>query len=169
MTPEITDIPIPLEAQLSPNDQYTNFDVPIFKALNGWNTILPFLQPGNFLVVFESIRKPNATDNQPIGKLLEQADAAAYEEVTSMPGFLGYFRGPLDNTSGACRSFCIWEDEATAKISGQQPKHQDAVNLTSTAYDQYRVRRYTVVESNGQLMFEGVFPRRDQRGENNEK
>ncbi len=151
-----------LEGQLKPRETYTDFRTPIFEALVGWEPIVTRLAPGNYFVVFESTRKQSAMNGSLIEKKLEEADAQAYREVSQMPGFRGYYRGQLDIKTRKCRSFCVWENEESARASGKQPKHQEAIRLTNGAYEQYDVKRYVVIGVKGSLRFEQVFPRRDQ-------
>src|SRR5919107_3863610 len=69
-----------------------------------------------YLVVFRSVRRPNADLD-----LLRERDERAYEKALESGGLLRYFKGEA-NELGECLSFCLWETrEQAIEAAGAGP------------------------------------------------
>lgn len=103
-----------------------------------------------YLVVFRSVRRPNADLD-----LLREHDDRAYEEAVKSGGLLRYFKGDA-NEQRECLSFCLWEDrEAALRASGGKI-HVEATGITAEMYESYRLERYELTNqagSGGDLTF----------------
>lgn len=137
-------------------NKYVDFNLPVYKIFSGWDRLVPYLNDGNYFVVFESKRKRFPF----LDELLNFADYFAYREAKKMPGFRGYYRGELDKETHLCRSFCIWENRDSARVSAKQPNHRKAMLFTKFAFDLYRVRRYIVRKKGTKVVFRQYFPER---------
>ena len=93
-----------------------------------------------YMVAFRSIRRVGADEER-----LTQYDDMAHREAERAPGFVSYFKGPVDR-DGTCLSFCLWDSRAEARAAAGRPDHLEAVRLIGEMYQAYtleflRVRR----------------------------
>src|SRR5579872_1155127 len=137
-------------------EKYVDFDLPVYKIFKGWNRLEPYLQDGNYLVVFESKRKRYPF----LDELLNFADYFSYREAKKMPGFRGYYRGELDKDTHRCRSFCVWQTRDSARTGAKQPNHRKAMLMAKFAFDLYRVKRYIVKKQGNKIGFKEYCPQR---------
>ncbi|SRR5258708_4493127 len=128
--------------RLYPNFSFFDFQVAFYLALGGFETLYPHLQEGMCFVVFESEQYPDVDKNS-----LHDLDYAAFLEAKQQEGFKGYYRGPMDNTTKLCRSFCLWENPAAAHATLSFPEHKVAAGSAHQMYKTFNVRRY-IVEKN---------------------
>jgi hypothetical protein len=84
-----------------------------------------------YLVAFRSIQQPTADQ----ARLIEY-DHLAHLEASGSPGFVHYFKGPLD-PERACLSFCIWASRSDARRAAGKPSHREAVTLVRDMYESY--------------------------------
>lgn len=114
------------------------------------------LLPGQqlYLVVFRSQRKPGLSEDDI--ELLTQADHAAHQEAhgrrdeNGKRALLHYYKG-LPDPAGYCVSWCVWTDEAIAKLAvGKHPKegnpegmaHFEAMKLAYQTYQRFGLQTY---------------------------
>ena len=107
-----------------------------------------------YMVAFRSIRRVGADEER-----LTQYDDMAHREAERAPGFVSYFKGPVDR-DGTCLSFCLWDSRAEARAAARRPDHLEAVSLIGEMYQAYtleflRVRR---VDADAALQFEPYDP-----------
>lgn len=120
--------------------------LPIAEAFN-WPDLADAIGPGEwYLVAFRSIVKPGADLDR-----LCAFDDNAHHEASGAPGFVHYFKGPLD-TDGSCMSFCLWNSRSEARAAAGQSHHRAAVTIIGESYSQYvleflRVRRSAMAAS----------------------
>ncbi|HEX7041935.1 MAG TPA: hypothetical protein VF189_01685 [Patescibacteria group bacterium] len=138
-------------------EKYVDFNLPVYKIFSGWERLLPYLNDGNYFVVFESKRKRYPL----LDELLNFADYFAYREAKKMPGFRGYYRGELDKKTNLCRSFCVWDKRESARNSAKKPNHKKAMLLTKIAFDLYRIKRYIVKKKGKKVLFEEYIPQKN--------
>jgi hypothetical protein len=106
-----------------------------------WSECTDALGTGEwYLVAFRSIVKPGADLER-----LCAFDDNAHHEAAGAPGFVHYFKGPLD-TDGSCMSFCLWTSRAEARAAAGLSHHRAAVTIIGETYSLYnleflRVRR----------------------------
>ncbi len=116
--------------------------LPVAEAFT-WEACAGAIDPGEwYLVAFRSIVKPEAD----LERLCE-FDEQAHVEASQAPGFVHYFKGPLDQ-DGSCMSFCLWTSRADARAAAGKTHHRAAVSIIGETYAQYtleflRVRRTT--------------------------
>ena len=102
----------------------------------GWPAIAGYHFDQLYLVVFRSVRRPDADLD-----LLRWFDDLAYAEALRSGGLLRYFKGDADER-GHCLSFCLWESrEAALRASGGK-KHEQAASITARMYVSYDLERY---------------------------
>ena len=77
-------------------------NLPIERGFD-WPAIAGFSFDTLYLVVFRSVRRPDADLD-----LLRWYDDLAYAEALQSGGLLRYFKGDADER-GHCLSFCLWE------------------------------------------------------------
>lgn len=97
-----------------------------------------------FVVVFRSIRNPNANS-----ELLYNADRLAHEEAKESGGLLKYWYGDL-NEHRECLATCIWASLEFAHLAIVKPLHQKAVKLASEMYETYDLERYSILKRKGE-------------------
>jgi hypothetical protein len=120
--------------------------LPVAEAFN-WPDVAEVLGPGEwYLVAFRSIVKPDADLDR-----LRVFDDNAHHEASGAPGFVHYFKGPLD-TDGSCMSFCLWTSRSEAREAAGLSHHRAAVTVIGETYSQYvleflRVRRSATAAS----------------------
>ncbi len=101
-----------------------------------WSTIADHPFDRLYLVVFRSVRRPDADLD-----LLRWYDDLAYAEALGSGGLLRYFKGDADGR-GHCLSFCLWESrEAAVRASGGK-QHGRAADITARMYVSYDLERY---------------------------
>lgn len=117
--------------------------LPVADAFN-WSDCAEAAGSGEwYLVAFRSIVKPGADLDR-----LRVFDDNAHREASRAPGFVHYFKGPLD-ADGSCMSFCLWDSRAEARAAAGLAHHRAAVTIMGETYSQYnleflRVRRPAV-------------------------
>jgi hypothetical protein len=107
-----------------------------------------------YMVAFRSIRRHGADEER-----LTFYDDLAHREAEGAPGFVSYFKGPVD-VDGTCLSFCLWDSRAEARAAAGRPDHLEAVSLIGEMYEAYtleflRVRR---TSADAPLQFEPYDP-----------
>jgi hypothetical protein len=122
--------------------------LPIAEAFD-WTHIGQQLGAGEwYLVVFRSIRWADADDER-----LTAYDERAHLEAAGSPGFVHYFKGPLDR-DGSCLSFCLWQSRADARAASAMPLHVEAVSILNEMYESYNLELLRVSGSgDGRLDF----------------
>ncbi|QYJ14976.1 hypothetical protein Rxycam_00787 [Rubrobacter xylanophilus DSM 9941] len=120
--------------------------LPVREAF-GWEEVLGGLEGRVHLVAFRSVRREDADE-----ELLERLDRLAYEEASTAPGFLHYFRGPL-SPGRECLSFCLWESAEHARTAASGVLHELAAGAASRMYECYVLERYEVVFGEAGLSF----------------
>jgi hypothetical protein len=106
-----------------------------------WDACLRDVSPGEwYMVAFRSIRRADADEAR-----LTMYDDWAHTEAMGAPGFVHYFKGPV-NAQGQCMSFCLWTSRQAARAAAGQPSHVEAAALTFESYaafslEFHRVRR----------------------------
>jgi hypothetical protein len=106
-----------------------------------WDAVSADLPPGEwYMVAFRSVRRPDVDDAR-----LAAYDDWAHEEASRAPGFFYYFKGPAASDR-TCMSFCFWNSRAEARAASGQPKHRDAVKLTSETYERYTLEFHRVTK-----------------------
>lgn len=114
--------------------------LPVADAFN-WSDCAEMIGSGEwYLVAFRSIVKPGADLDR-----LCAFDDNAHHEASQAPGFVHYYKGPLD-TDGSCMSFCLWNSRAEARAAAGLAHHRAAVTIIGETYSLYnleflRVRR----------------------------
>lgn len=120
--------------------------LPVADAFN-WPDCAAVIDPGEwYLVAFRSVVKLGADLDR-----LRDFDDNAHHEASGAPGFVHYFKGPLD-TDGSCLSFCLWNSRAEARAAAGLSHHRAAVTIIGETYSQYnleflRVRRSAIATS----------------------
>lgn len=114
--------------------------LPIQKGFD-WSAVAGYPFDALYLVVFRSVRRPAADLD-----LLREYDDRAYEEALRSGGLLHYFKGEA-NEQGQCLSFCLWEDQESARRASGGKLHQDAARITAEMYESYRLERYEMTNS----------------------
>ncbi len=136
--------------QLSPiNPDYAN--LPIREGFNWSSCLRPLPFDLLYLVVFRSVRRPDADID-----LLREHDDRAYAEAQSSGGLLRYFKGDADDR-GACLSFCLWESRDLAVAASGGTSHQAAAEITVRTYESYELERYDVMKDDeGSITFRWI-------------
>ncbi len=132
-----------LRALVPHSTYYTDLTVSIFDAFSGWENVIPFLEEGNFVVVFESKRRVDADL-----ETLERLDESAHKIAAQSPGYKGYFQGQIDKETRICRSFCIWENIDSSRFATTSPEHREAMQVAIRMYDLFNLRRFLVRKNN---------------------
>jgi hypothetical protein len=120
--------------------------LPVADAFN-WADCAEAIDPGEwYMVAFRSIVKPGADLDR-----LRVFDDNAHHEASGAPGFVHYFKGPLD-TDGSCMSFCLWNSRSDARGAAGLAHHRAAVTIIGETYSLYnleflRVRRSAIATS----------------------
>lgn len=115
--------------------------LPLAAAFN-WSDCAGAMDPGEwYLVAFRSIVKLGADLDQ-----LRVFDDNAHDEAGRAPGFVHYFKGPLD-TDGSCLSFCLWNSRAEARAAAGLSHHRAAVTIIGETYSQYNLEFLRVLRS----------------------
>lgn len=113
-----------------------------------WTACFSAIDAGEwYLVVFRSKHRPEADE-----ALLTQLDNAAAEAARMTPGFHHYFIGTPRST-GECLSFCLWDDQASARQGASHAAHRSAMELGIQFYEYYTLERYNVQKNSGILSF----------------
>lgn len=107
-----------------------------------------------YLVVF---RSKHCADADEI--LLERLDTAAGHAAQASDGFVCYFPG-VPSQTGECLSFCLWEDEYSAKQGSTHPIHREAAEKGVGQFAYYRLERYRVSKRHDMICFEPVVSER---------
>src|SRR4051794_40669461 len=110
-----TSIVLTLSQPIAITDDYML--LPVESSFN-WHECFQDIESGEwYLVVFRSKHRLDA-DEVLLTELDNDASAAARET----PGFLHYFIG-TPRATGECLSFCLWEDQASARAGSAKPAH----------------------------------------------
>lgn len=96
-----------------------------------------------YLVAFRSVLREGVN----IARLLEY-DQRAFEEAADAPGFIHYFKGPL-NERLECLSFCLWDTREHARAAARRTAHVEAVGLIHEMYESYVLEFLTVTKHHG--------------------
>jgi hypothetical protein len=97
-----------------------------------WSDCEAAIEPGEwYLVAFRSTIRPDADTDR-----LRAYDDFAHAEASEAPGFVHYFKGPLES-DGSCLSFCLWNSRADARAAARRPAHLEAVSLIAETYAEY--------------------------------
>ena len=120
----------------------------IAEAFN-WADCAGAVEPGEwYLVAFRSVVQPDADLDR-----LREFDDNAHDEATRAPGFVHYFKGPLD-IDGSCLSFCMWNSRAEARAASARPHHRAAVSIIGETYAEYVLEFHRVRRIAGAVAFE---------------
>lgn len=118
---------------------------PILEAFN-WSYVLEPIVSGRwYLIVFRSLRRPDADDG-----LLTEHDDMAFAEAMRSGGLLRYYKGAMDSERH-CLSLCVWDRRRQAQIATALPDHRDAAQLTNRFYVWYDVERYILRKRKGSI------------------
>src|SRR5215203_2911052 len=115
-----------------------------------WSSLSCCLFERHYLVVFRSVRRPEADLD-----LLREHDDRAYEEALVSGGLLKYFKGHT-NERGECLSFCLWQTRESAREAASAASHQSAADITARMYVSYVLDRYWLKRTGGELVFERI-------------
>ena len=116
-----------------------------------WDTCSTAAGAGTwYLVAFRSVLREGVD----IARLLEY-DQRAFEEAADAPGFIHYFKGPL-NERLECLSFCLWDTREHAREAAHRAAHVEAVGLIHEMYATYELEFLSVTKQAGsaRLAFE---------------
>ena len=103
-----------------------------------------------YLVVFRSVRRPNADL-----ALLREHDDRAHEEALQIGGLLRYFKGHA-NDRGECLSFCLWETRDQAREAAEAASHKSAAEITARMYLSFALDCYWLKRGGEELIFERI-------------
>ncbi|HET7727127.1 MAG TPA: hypothetical protein VFK54_07355 [Candidatus Limnocylindrales bacterium] len=120
---------------------------PIAAAFNWSDVADPGTSGEWYLVVFRSIRRPEADE-----RLLTEYDERAHREAESSEGFVHYFKGPL-SPDRSCLSFCLWSSRVAARAAAGRTAHREAVTLVAEMYERYTLEFYRVAKRRGAAAF----------------
>jgi hypothetical protein len=128
------------------SDDYAT--LPVGSAFS-WSAIAAPDQSGEwYLVAFRSTLRPGADLSQ-----LLHLDDLAHHEASRAPGFVHYFKGPL-NERGECLSFCLWDSRRQARSASGRPDHARAAAIVHETYDSYTLEFQRVRKRRGAPGFE---------------
>ncbi len=126
-------------------------DLPIREGFNWSSCLRPVPFDLLYLVVFRSVRRPDADID-----LLREHDDRAYAEAQSSGGLLHYYKGDADDR-GACLSFCLWESRDLAVAASGGASHRAAAEITTGTYASYGLERYDVAkDEEGAILFQRI-------------
>lgn len=100
-----------------------------------------------YLVVFRSKHRADADEC-----LLTRLDNDAAEAARGTPGFHYYFIG-TPRVTGECLSFCLWDNQSSAKLGAAHSAHRNAMELGIKFYEYYTLERYVIQKSSDGLSF----------------
>lgn len=122
--------------------------LPIAEAFH-WSACVGPADAGEwYLVVFRSLLREQAD----LMKLWDH-DHRAFEEAAGAPGFIHYFKGPL-NERRECLSFCVWESREAAREAARAPAHMAAIELIHEMYESYVLEFVRMTKRAGASGFE---------------
>lgn len=108
-----------------------------------WSDCEATIEPGEwYLVAFRSTIRPDADTDR-----LREYDDFAHAEASESPGFVHYYKGPLES-DGSCLSFCLWSSRAEARAAARLPAHLEAVSLIAETYAEYALEFISVSKAN---------------------
>ena len=110
-----------------------------------------------YLVAFRSILKEGLDDNAM--QKIQTYDSAAEYEAMKQPGFIGYFKGPLNVETRENLSLCIWRSREDARNASNQPAHRKATAIVNDMYESWDLERW---ELKKQLISDGPWIRFEQ-------
>lgn len=121
--------------------------LPVESSFN-WHECFKNVENGEwYLVVF---RSKHAADADEV--LLTELDNAASTAARETPGFLHYFIG-LPRATGECLSFCLWENQASARAGSAKPAHHKAIQHGMQSFEYYTLERHAITKTANQLSF----------------
>ena len=121
--------------------------LPVESSFN-WHECFKNVENGEwYLVVFRSKHRLDA-DEALLTELDNNASAAARET----PGFLHYFIG-TPRATGECLSFCLWNDQASARAGSAKPAHHRAIQIGMESFEFYTLERHVITKTANQLSF----------------
>ena len=122
--------------------------LPVETSFN-WHECFQDIENGEwYLVVFRSKHCLDADE-----ALLTELDNAASEAARETPGFLHYFIG-TPRATGECLSFCLWEDQASARAGSAKPAHHKAIQQGMQSFEFYTLERHVITKTDNQLSFQ---------------
>jgi heme-degrading monooxygenase HmoA len=122
--------------------------MPVGAAFN-WSACATLDASGEwYLVAFRSLLREDADEER-----LRAFDDRAFEEATSAPGFVHYFKGPT-NEQRECLSFCLWDSRMLARAAAGHRAHAEAVAIAHSTYERYTLEFLRVRKRRGSLSFD---------------
>ncbi len=113
-----------------------------------WPDCFRDIQQGEwYLVVFRSKHRLDADE-----ELLTVLDDAASAAARQTPGFLFYFIG-VPRPTGECLSFCLWQDQTSARAGSARPEHHQAIEKGMESFEYYTLERYIITKADNTLSF----------------
>ncbi len=113
-----------------------------------WHECFHNVESGEwYLVVFRSKHRHDADE-----ALLTELDNTASAAARETPGFLHYFIG-VPRATGECLSFCLWENQASARAGSAKPGHLKAVELGMQSFEYYTLERHVITKTANRLSF----------------
>jgi heme-degrading monooxygenase HmoA len=121
--------------------------LPVETSFN-WEECFQAMENGEwYLVVFRSKHRLDADE-----ALLTELDNGASAAARETPGFLHYFIG-TPRATGECLSFCLWEDQASARAGSAKPAHHKAIQVGMQSFEYYTLERHVITKTVHQLSF----------------
>ena len=121
--------------------------LPVESSFN-WHECFQSVDKGEwYLVVFRSKHCLDADE-----ALLTELDNAASAAARETPGFLHYFIG-TPRPTGECLSFCLWENQASARAGSAKPAHHKAIEQGMQSFEYYTLERHVITKTAHQLSF----------------
>jgi heme-degrading monooxygenase HmoA len=121
--------------------------MPITEAFN-WSDCATEETAGEwYMVAFRSVRLASADEER-----LRQHDDRAAEDAQGSPGYVHYYKGPL-NQARECMSFCLWTSREEARAAAKHPPHIEAVSLIREMYERYTLEFWRVLKQPGTTSF----------------
>ena len=113
-----------------------------------WNECFQNVERGEwYLVVFRSKHRLGSDE-----ALLTELDNGASAAARETPGFLYYFIG-TPRTTGECLSFCLWENQQSARSGSSHAAHRTAIEQGMHFFEYYALERYVIQKTSNQLSF----------------
>jgi hypothetical protein len=138
------------EACLQISPKHSEYATVSIKDGFDWSALSPCLFERLYLVVFRSVRRPEADLD-----LLHEHDDRAFEEALTSGGLLRYFKGHA-NERGECLSFCLWETREQARQAADAASHRSAADVSARMYLSYALDRYWLEKFGEKLVFEPI-------------
>lgn len=100
-----------------------------------------------YLVVFRCKHRADADE-----ALLTQLDADAIAAASETPGLHFYFAG-TPRATGECLSFCLWDNQTSARAASAHAAHRKAMEIGVEHYEYYTLERYFIQKRPEGLVF----------------